>query len=475
MGKELNLKSKSDKEFFMVHGYTGSLTDFGNLPEQLHKKFNANVRMILLRGHGTKIQDLDSVKYKDFITQVEEALVEDLKKGRKIVLVGVSFGAQLVLHLSTKYNVEGVISISPPYKFRFPFYVPGLGLLGLVKKYWKKSISEPELEKRKQARGDHYEYMHHKGLGIVKKASRDLKKRFHKLDCPCLIIFSNKERVGHYKSIRAIEKRVSSKISKKIISEKVHNLFYSPSEREIRDEIFTFVGGENLFKKHKKKKDSVAAIVPAYNEEKRIGRVLEVLLVSKVIDEIVVIDDGSSDDTASVVWGFMKKHKKIRFIQNQKNLGKSASMEKGVKATNAEIIFFCDADLINFSPEIVEGIVNPVQLGLTDMFIGLRKNFMQGSIHLFAINSGERALKRKTWEDLPIYFKKRYRVEAGLNHLVKRKGKGFSYKTFDYSQPTKEKKYGFWRGFGLRWWMNFDVGVAYARSMINNLFRTRKR
>ena len=146
-------------------------------------------------------------------------------------------------------------------------------------------------------------------------------------------------------------------------------------------------------------------------------------------------------------------------------------METGVAATKAEIIFFCDADLIDFSPDIVGEIITPVKNGLTDMFIGLRKNFMQRAVHLFAINSGERAIKRETWNSLPMYFKKRYRVEAGLNHFVKRYRKGFDYKILDYSQPTKERKYGFWRGSMLRGWMNFDTGIAYLRSAVSNLFR----
>ncbi len=475
MVREVNLEDKSNKEFFMIHGYTGGLTDFGLLPQQLHKKFNANVRMILLKGHGTKIEDLDDVEYRDFFEQVETALVEELKKGRKIVLVGVSFGAQIALHLATKYNVEGVISISPPYKYRFPFYVPWVGVLGWFKKYWKKQIDEEEREKRKKMGDKHYEYMHHKGLKVTKKANKYIKKGIHKINCPCLVIFSDKEKLGHHKSARILEKKINSKFKSKIVSERVHNLFYSPSEEGIREEIFTFVEVEKLFRKHGKKKESVAAIVPAYNEGERIEGVLKVLLASDVLDEIVVIDDGSKDNTAKIVRELAKKNKKIKFIRNKKNLGKSGSMERGVKATNAEVIFFCDADLIDFSPGIVEGIVTPVQQGLTDMFIGLRKNFMQNSVKLFAINSGERAMKRKTWERLPPYFKKRYRVEAGLNHLAKKYGKGFSYKTFDYSQPTKEKKYGFWKGFILRWWMNFDVGVAYARSIIDNLFRKHKR
>ncbi|MEA3248703.1 MAG: alpha/beta fold hydrolase [Nanoarchaeota archaeon] len=472
MVKEINLKSSSDKEFFMIHGYTGSPTGFGSLPKYLHKKFRANVRAILLRGHGTKISDLDNLNYHDFVEQIEEELIEDLKKGRKIVLLGICFGAQIALYLSTKYRVEGVIAISPPYKWRFPFNIPGFSFLGLFKKYWKKSIGDHERRIREKLGDKNYGYMHCRGLKIARKAGRELRKRIQKIDCPCLVTFSIGDKLGHYKSAGIIIKEISSKIKKKVLfEEKIHNLFYSPSNKKLRDEIVMFICGENLFNRSRKKKETIAAIVPAYNEGKRIGEVLNVLLKVKFLNEIVVIDDGSSDDTEEIIRKFMKNSKKIRLIKNKKNVGKGASIEEAVASTKAEIIFFCDADLIDFSPDIVEEIVTPIKYGLTDMFIGLRKNFMQRTIHLFAINSGERAMRREIWEGLPEYFKKRYRVEAGLNHFVKRYRKGFDYKILDYSQPIKEKKYGFWKGFILRGWMNFDAGIAYFLSAINNLFK----
>ncbi len=472
MVKEINLEASSDKEFFMIHGYTGSPTDFGSLPKYLHKEFGANVRVMLLKGHGTKIKDLDDINYRDLVEQIETALVEDLKRGRKIILIGICFGAQIALYLSTKYHVEGVIAISPPYRWKFPFNIFGISLLGLFKKYWKKPTKNYEREKRKRLGDKHYDCMHCKGLKISKKAGKEIGKRIRKIDCPCLVIFSIRDNLGHYKSADTIIEKISSKIKRKILlDEKIHNLFYSPSDKRLKKEIEAFILKENLFNRHKKTKKNIAAIIPTYNESERIGKVLEVLLKAKYINEIIIIDDGSSDDTEKVVWEFMKDNKKIKFIKNKKNIGKGASMNLGVATTKAEIIFFCDADLIDFSPDIVEGIITPVKCGLTDMFIGLRKNFMQRAVHLVAVNSGERAMRREIWDSLPSYFKKRYRVEAGLNHFVKKHRKGFDYKTFDYSQPTKERKYGFWNGFILRNWMNLDVGIAYLQSMIDNAFK----
>ena len=177
----------------------------------------------------------------------------------------------------------------------------------------------------------------------------------------------------------------------------------------------------------------VAAIVPSYNEGKRIGNVLNVLTKTKKINEIIVIDDGSEDNTKEIV----KRYKKVKYLKNNVNKGKAYSMDRGVKASNSEIIFFCDADLNGLTSKIVESIINPVRGGKLDMFIGIRKNLMQRAVKKFAIDSGERALKKEIWEKLPNFYKHRFRIEEGLNHYVNYFGRGFGYKIFNYTKTLK--------------------------------------
>jgi esterase/lipase len=459
--RTISLKADSNKEFFLIHGYTGSPTDFNHLPEYLNKEFNANVKILRIVGHGTKIEDLDEVTYQNIFDQLSTELEKDLKKGRVIVVGGISLGALLATTLASHYPVRGVFSICPSYKLKFPFNIPGLSGLGKFKKYWKKR-RKPIEYKMRENRSFSYTHMHINGLRMVKEAKKHLKSNCHKLICPILIVHARKDPISHHKSANHIHKRIKTKIKRSAILEgDIHNLFYSTENKKTYKLITQFVRENKLF--DISKKERVAAIVPAYNEAERIGGVLKVLTSTKCLDEIIVVDDGSTDQTEKVI----RQFKKVKYLKNKTNQGKAHSMDRGVKSTDAEIIFFCDADLINLTPKIVEEIIKPVTENKVDMFIGLRNNFMQSAVHLFAINSGERALRREIWLNLPQYFKYRYRVEAGLNHYVTRYGRGFDYKTFNYHQPTKEKKYGFLKGTFLRWWMNLDVGIAYARALFD--------
>ncbi len=454
--KTINLHANSDREFFLIHGYTGSPTDFNHLPNELHKKFNANVKVICLKGHGTKVEDLDNVTYADFLNQTKKELEKDIKKGRKVILGGVSLGALLALILASEYPVKGVFDVCPPYLLRFPFNIKNIEFLGKYKKYWKKTRGVNEKEKRKD--GFSYDFMHADGLKIVKQANIELNKKLKEIKCPILSIHSYTDPIGHFKSLKAIQKKVKSYLKKeKFLNTRIHNVFFSMNNYETYHSIIDFVKDNKLFEKNNN--DKVAAIIPSFNESERIGNVLDVITNSKIINEIIVVNDGSTDNTEEIV----KNYKKIKYVKNKKNIGKAGSMDKAVSLTNAGIIFFCDADLNGLTTEIISGIIEPVKRGDFNMFIGVRGNFMQKTVHLFAINSGERAIRRIVWEKLPKYFKYKYRIEAGLNYFVNSHFGGFGYKTFNYSQPIKEKKYGFLKGTVLRWAMNMDVLSVYIR------------
>ncbi len=162
----------------------------------------------------------------------------------------------------------------------------------------------------------------------------------------------------------------------------------------------------------------VAAIVPALNEEKTIAKVLEVLLKSKDLDEIIVVDDGSTDRTAEIS---RKMGAKVISLPKKGGSGKGNAMKQGVKNTDADIIVFFDADLKGFCLEHISSLVQPILKNQAVMSVGLRDRW-QGLPELFVkidpllAIAGERAMKRVIFENIPQEFIKDFWVETVLNY-----------------------------------------------------------
>jgi len=213
---------------------------------------------------------------------------------------------------------------------------------------------------------------------------------------------------------------------------------------------------------YKRDREKVTAIVPAYNEAKRIGGVLSVL-TGYGFSEIIVVDDGSTDDTSEVVSKYKVKHLRL-----DKNSGKGAAMNRAVSETKTEFILFCDADVRGLTHDILDEIIAPVVDGKSEMFIAMRNRGVYAltwMIPIVPLLGGERALTKSLWLELPDWYKNKFRVESGLNFYAKYYGKGLGYKIFpNLSQIIKEKKYGFWKGTKRRFPMAWDIFYASLRA-----------
>ena len=90
-------------------------------------------------------------------------------------------------------------------------------------------------------------------------------------------------------------------------------------------------------------------VVPAYNERGRIGgtleKILEHLEQQKWNAEIVVVNDGSRDDTAAFVGRFAAAHRQVRLIENPGNQGKGYAVRNGMMHARGKVLLFTDADL----------------------------------------------------------------------------------------------------------------------------------
>lgn len=93
----------------------------------------------------------------------------------------------------------------------------------------------------------------------------------------------------------------------------------------------------------------ISIVIPAYNESSRIRPTLdEILRYAKEQNwdvEIVVVDDGSRDDTAHIIREYGKVHPQIRLVENPGNHGKGYSVRNGMVHSQGDICLFTDADL----------------------------------------------------------------------------------------------------------------------------------
>jgi len=100
---------------------------------------------------------------------------------------------------------------------------------------------------------------------------------------------------------------------------------------------------------------SISIIIPAYNEEKRIPRCLERVLdycnIQKWNFEVLVAEDGSSDNTVKIVKEFSKKDSRIKLLSFKERLGKGGAIKNAMFQAKNELVCFIDVDL---SADIVE-------------------------------------------------------------------------------------------------------------------------
>ncbi len=96
-------------------------------------------------------------------------------------------------------------------------------------------------------------------------------------------------------------------------------------------------------------------VLPAYNESERVASTLEKILAHSEQrgwkTEVIVVNDGSTDDTARLVSGYAARHPGVRLLDNPGNRGKGYSVRNGMLHATGDILLFSDADL---SSPIVE-------------------------------------------------------------------------------------------------------------------------
>ncbi len=192
-----------------------------------------------------------------------------------------------------------------------------------------------------------------------------------------------------------------------------------------------------------------SCVIAAYNENPRIVDVLNVVTKIKNVSEVIVIDDGSTDDTSSVV---RSNFLQIKLIECKTNKGKVEAVRTGVKISKNKNLLLLDADLIGLKIEEIEKALDVfekknldclVMLTEADKYNKLIRKFFKATSYV----AGDRIIKKSILENvLRDQSLKNYGLEIAENkYLFKNNCKiaRFQLSAIDLG---KNSKYGLIKG-----------------------------
>jgi polyisoprenyl-phosphate glycosyltransferase len=211
----------------------------------------------------------------------------------------------------------------------------------------------------------------------------------------------------------------------------------------------------------------ISTIIPAYNEEITIAEVIKAVKKVPEIENIIVVSDGSTDNTVSIA-----RELKVNVYQMEENIGKGGAIKKGFEKTDSDILLFLDADLVGLRQEHIYSLINPIRDKLADMTVGI---FTHGRLltdlpqFLMPYLSGQRAMKREIIDSIPNMDLLKFGLEVAITKVVKKYDYKVSKVKLQYlTQRVKEEKYGLVEGAKKRLQMYLDIVNQLKSNQDNN-------
>ncbi len=141
---------------------------------------------------------------------------------------------------------------------------------------------------------------------------------------------------------------------------------------------------------------ALSCIIPCYNEGDRVVNVIHTALTTEMVNEVIVVDDGSTDESKAV----LAKESGIHLISYAANRGKSYAVMTGLKRATHDLILVLDADLVGLTPRDLDLLIQPIVSGDADMTLTIKESSLL-LYRLFNLDwlSGERAFNRTIIDD----------------------------------------------------------------------------
>ncbi|HEY6229479.1 MAG TPA: glycosyltransferase family 2 protein, partial [Verrucomicrobiae bacterium] len=115
----------------------------------------------------------------------------------------------------------------------------------------------------------------------------------------------------------------------------------------------------------------LSVVMPVYNEEATVAKVIQTVLAQRPVQDLIVVDDCSSDGTWKVLQDLERVDKRLRLIHHEKNQGKGAALRTGFRHASAPVVIVQDADF-EYSPSEYYLVLAPILTGKADLVYGSR-------------------------------------------------------------------------------------------------------
>jgi len=206
---------------------------------------------------------------------------------------------------------------------------------------------------------------------------------------------------------------------------------------------------------------NLTVIIPAFNEKSTIEEIVRRVHATGLVNEILIVDDGSTDGTRDILASLDGKDN-VRVILHERNLGKGAAVRTGIQNARGDVLLIQDADL-EYDPRDYPALLKPLEEGIADVVYGSRFlggarrpilfwNMVANKILTFVTNilynnilsdmeTGYKVFRREIVKDIPLHAR-RFDFEPEFTaKILKRHIRIFevpiTFNPRDYSQGKK--------------------------------------